>query len=233
MKSESTSELATALAKAQGAMNNAKINKVNPHFKNKYADLASVRDAIIPVLTKHDLSIVQTMVVAENVFILHSVLLHKSGEWISSDYPLPMGAKPQELGSALTYARRYSLAALVCISADEDDDAEVARQTDQKNSAKAATKQTASAIAPQPYEPVAGGPQLIKVPMLDDTNMKPDWITWGGIYVASLTTSKTKADAELWNTLNAAPLNTLATDMPKVYQRIVDRALAHYDGLKE
>jgi hypothetical protein len=58
---------------------------------------------------------------------LTTTLRHTSGQWISSEYPLPMGATPQQLGSALTYARRYSLSSIACIAADEDDDAEATR----------------------------------------------------------------------------------------------------------
>jgi hypothetical protein len=128
MKSEAIDLLATALAAAQGELKNAKINRQNPHFKNRYADLASVRDAISPALTKHGIAVTQTMKVSEGAFMLETTLLHKSGQWIASDYPLPLNAKPQELGSALTYARRYSLSSLVNIAADEDDDAEAANK---------------------------------------------------------------------------------------------------------
>lgn len=126
MKSETIDLLATALAAAQGELKNAKINRQNPHFKNRYADLASVRDAISPALTKHGIAVTQTMKVSEGAFMLETMLIHKSGQWIASDYPLPLNAKPQELGSALTYARRYSLSSLVNIAADDDDDAEAA-----------------------------------------------------------------------------------------------------------
>jgi hypothetical protein len=126
MKSEAIDLLATALVAAQGELKNAKINRQNPHFKNRYADLASVRDAISPALTKHGIAVTQTMKVSDGSFMLETTLLHKSGQWIASDYPLPLNAKPQELGSALTYARRYSLSSLVNIAADDDDDAEAA-----------------------------------------------------------------------------------------------------------
>ena len=120
--SEQISELAAALAVAQGMMENAIMNRTNPHFKTKYADLAAVLNAARKPLSANGLAIVQTI----GDGILHTRLLHTSGQWIASEHPLPMSGKPQEIGSALTYARRYSLSALIGIAADEDDDANVA-----------------------------------------------------------------------------------------------------------
>lgn len=131
MQSENTNELATALALAQGAMKAATFNKVNPHFKNRYADLAAVIDAIRAPLAANGLSYSQTTEIRDGGLVLVTTLRHSSGQWIASEYPLPSAAKPQELGSALTYARRYSLSAIACIAADDDDDAEMARKTDQ------------------------------------------------------------------------------------------------------
>lgn len=126
-------ELATALAKAQAEMKNATLNKVNPHFKSKYADLAEIIDTTREVLAKNGLSIVQLLKRDEFGSFLQTMLLHTSGQSITSDYPLPAAAdKPQIYGSALTYARRYSHAAICNIAAEEDDDANAA-QADAKN----------------------------------------------------------------------------------------------------
>jgi hypothetical protein len=127
MQSEQINELVTALAKAQGAMQNAVMNRINPHFKSRYADLASVLDAIRAPLSANGLSNTQTMQITEGGMILRTTLWHTSGQFISTEYPLPSTQKPHEMGSALTYARRYSLAALVCNSSDEDDDGNVAQ----------------------------------------------------------------------------------------------------------
>ncbi len=135
-QSDQINEIAAALSKAQGEMKNAVINKVNPHFRNRYADLTAVIDAAREPLAKHGLAVTQTMAVDVPSMIgekeipasmyLRTILTHSSGQWIASVYPLPMQGKPQEIGSALTYARRYSLAAIICNAADEDDDAELA-----------------------------------------------------------------------------------------------------------
>ena len=140
---DSLASLASSLAKAQGAMANAAMNRVNPHFKSRYADLASVLDAIRKPLSDNGLCITQTIEIREKGMVLRTILLHSSGQSIASEYPLPSTARPQEMGSALTYARRYSISALVCNAADEDDDAnaaETSRQTVESNGrAKRAT----------------------------------------------------------------------------------------------
>src|SRR5690625_4675114 len=94
--SETIALLSDALAKAQAEMKNAPLSKVNPHFRSKYADLPAVRDATLPALTKHGLAILQApTVTGEGQFVLVTRLMHSSGEWIESSYPLPMGDKPQ------------------------------------------------------------------------------------------------------------------------------------------
>jgi hypothetical protein len=130
--SEQISELAAALAAAQGMMENAIMNRINPHFKSKYADLAAIFDAARKPLSANGLAIVQTI----GDGVLHTRLLHTSGQWIASEHPLPMSGRPQEIGSALTYARRYSLSALIGIAADEDDDANAAQKGNGKPTGK-------------------------------------------------------------------------------------------------
>lgn len=123
-------QLATALAKAQSVMPNAVMNRVNPHFRSKYADLTSVLDAIRGPLSANGLAVTQTTHVTETGFVLRTTLMHTSGQSISGEYPLPTTGKPQEMGSALSYARRYSLAAVVCNASDEDDDGNAAMTGD-------------------------------------------------------------------------------------------------------
>lgn len=129
MQSDDIKELAAALAKAQGEIKNASLNKVNPHFRSKYADLAEIRDATTPHLAKHGLAIVQHTDIREGAFGLVTCLMHGSGQWIAGFYPLPDDmAKPQALGSAITYARRYCLSAMCGIAAEEDDDGNEAQK---------------------------------------------------------------------------------------------------------
>lgn len=120
-KSEQINELAKALALAQAEITGAMKDSVNPHFKSSYADLAAIWEAVRVPLTKHGLSVPQAVVGDE----LHTLLLHSSGQWIESMYPIrPVKTDPQSFAAAVTYARRYSLAAITgCPSIDDDGNA--------------------------------------------------------------------------------------------------------------
>ena len=116
--------LAKALSQAQGQIKGATRDSLNPHFKSKYADLASVWDACRKALTDNGLSIVQFTNVSDGHDrpVLVTRLLHVSGESVEGVTPLLMGKQDmQALGSAITYARRYGLAAMVGISPEDDD----------------------------------------------------------------------------------------------------------------
>lgn len=132
--SESIAALAASLATAQGELKNVEKGKINPHFKSRYADIADGLDVVRPVFSKHGLSVVQATdyMPDTGVFVLVTRIIHKSGEWIESTYPLPTGGKPQDVGSALTYARRYALFSLAGVAGtDEDDDGNDAQNTTQ------------------------------------------------------------------------------------------------------
>lgn len=116
-----------ALSKAQGKIENALKDKKNPFFKSSYADLASVWDACREPLSSNGLAIIQTIEGTKESMCLNTWVGHSSGQWMKSKLPLiVMKSDPQSVGSALTYARRYALSALVGICADEDDDGEKA-----------------------------------------------------------------------------------------------------------
>lgn len=121
--------LATALAKAQAECQNVVMNKTNPHFRSRYADLSAVRDAIVPVFAKHGLSIVQAPSFDEfTSFKLETILMHESGESLTWWFPLPNDVnKMQQIGSAISYARRYTLSAIAGIASEEDDDGNAAQ----------------------------------------------------------------------------------------------------------
>jgi hypothetical protein len=101
---------------------------VNPAFKSKYADLASIRNATIPALSRNGLSLFQMTRLNGEGMSLVTRLAHSSGQWLESTYPLPINDRPHIMGSALTYARRYSWAALVGIAAEEDEDGNAAQE---------------------------------------------------------------------------------------------------------
>jgi hypothetical protein len=122
-KSESIAALSAALSIAQGQMRGAVKDSANPFFKSRYADLASVIEAAREPLAKNGLAVIQLINETGGV---ETVLTHSSGEWISSTIQLtPKTNSPQDAGSSITYARRYSYAAIVGL-AQVDDDAETA-----------------------------------------------------------------------------------------------------------
>jgi hypothetical protein len=126
-KSDSIAKIAEALSQVQANLRPAKKDVMNPFFKKTYADLNSVWDSCRALLAANKLSVLQTTSVNDGVITLDTVLLHSSGEWVSGSYPInPIKNDPQAIGSAVTYARRYSLAAMIGIVADEDDDGNAA-----------------------------------------------------------------------------------------------------------
>lgn len=129
--SDSIKELAGALSKAQAQMGFASKDSTNPHFNSRYADLASVRDAIRDPFAMNGLA--ATHVVMENGHgrILRTILMHTSGEWLASDFPL-LGdlTRPQVFGSLMTYAIRYSLAAIAGLAQDDDDGNQAQQQAE-------------------------------------------------------------------------------------------------------
>lgn len=126
MQSESIGKLAEALSKAQAEMSGAKKDASNPFFKSKYADLEAVWEACRKPLTDNGLAVVQTLQQSDKCVVIKTTLMHSSGEWIDSELSLmPAKADAQGIGSAISYGRRYSLAAMVGIY-QTDDDGEVA-----------------------------------------------------------------------------------------------------------
>jgi hypothetical protein len=127
-KSESIKELATALSDAQSQMKGAIKDATNPFYKSQYADLASVWECIREPMRQNGLSVTQiTDFNEEGNPVLVTVLMHSSGEWISGRFPLlAKDNTPQAFGSCVSYARRYSLAAIMGV-VQIDDDAEAAQ----------------------------------------------------------------------------------------------------------
>ncbi len=136
----------------------------NPYFKSRYADLATVVKASRPFLTAEGLAVVQQVIVHEDgQNILHTILMHSSGQWIESTMRiLPPKNDIQTLGSCITYLRRYSYAALVGVTAaDEDDDGEVAMRPVRITNDKGAALNTK-------YDPRHESPEAISKDQLDE-----------------------------------------------------------------
>ena len=142
IQSNEIGELGKALAQAQGQMKEAIRDAENPFFKSSYADLGSVWRACREALSKNGLAIIQTTDdEKEGAITLITTLIHLSGQWIKGYLSLrPIKNDPQGVGSALTYARRYALGAMVGIATEEDDDAEGAMDRHHKEKGKAINK---------------------------------------------------------------------------------------------
>ena len=176
--SEAINEISAALAKAQGEIANPAKESVNPHFRNISADLSSGINAIRAALSANGIAFTQLTRLAGDVLMVDTRLSHSSGQWIESEFPAcRFPAKPQEVGSAITYARRYSLFACVGI-AGEDDDGEAAN--------KAETPAPARRAPPPPPRPVANNTsveasQTIRDDMLEclkDIKTLPELEDW-------------------------------------------------------
>lgn len=125
-KSELIDALAKALCKAQAEMVPAVKDSDNPFFKSKYADYSSVWKACHKALTNNGLAVGQLMEPSEKGILLTTIIMHESGQWLSGSQPISaIKQDPQGIGSAITYARRYGLAAILALP-QEDDDGEIA-----------------------------------------------------------------------------------------------------------
>lgn len=127
-KSESIKNLAGALAKAQAEMPVVRMDAKNPFLKYKYATLGAVINACRPILAKYEFSVIQLPVNEGDRIGVDTMLLHSSGEWIADSVFIPIDEQKglsvaQTVGVAITYVRRYGLAALLGLYADEDTDA--------------------------------------------------------------------------------------------------------------
>jgi hypothetical protein len=118
-----------ALAAARKEMKSPAYNKVNPHYRSKYADLSSVLASVTGPLSAHDIVLTQTTKIVDGGLILVTRLMHKDGGEIVSEFPLtPTKPDLQTFGAAMTYARRYSISAICALAAEEDTDAEEQRR---------------------------------------------------------------------------------------------------------
>ncbi len=187
-------ELATALTKAQAEIEGAAADKSNPHFRSKYADLGNVIDAIKPALAKYGLSFIQRVHDADDAAKVETVILHASGQQISCGaVSVPVSKKDaQGYGSALTYARRYSLSAAFGV-APEDDDGNAAAKSPPK---KTTISPTDGALESQPPE-VQEGLRRIANSIVDLWNSGNEW----GAFEAAEGISDPEEKVALWSLL--------------------------------
>jgi len=164
-KSTSIKELATALAQAQPELPAVQFNATNPFLKNRYADLGAIISTARPVLAKYGLSVSQVVETDDERVGVTTILMHSSGEWLEGTATMATGEErgksaAQVAGSVVTYLRRYSLASILGMYADEDGDG---------NAMKTATKPAPENVS-QP-EPTANAPAPVKN---DPVDVKPN-----------------------------------------------------------
>jgi pyruvate/2-oxoglutarate dehydrogenase complex dihydrolipoamide acyltransferase (E2) component len=147
--------IASLLAFSATAKNPAK-TATNPHFRSTFPPLPEVLDYVRPALAQHGLTVSQLT----EGYELVTLLMHTSGEWLSSRYPLhPTKDDPQGLGSAITYARRYALLAMLGLAGDDDDDGNAA-----SGLGATTTTQRPPAKAPPPPTPAKAQPSAPSAP---------------------------------------------------------------------
>lgn len=135
--SESIKNIAKALAQFQAEVKNPSNTEMNPFFKSKYAPLNDILNLARPLLSKNGLSVLQSPSGDGQNVTVTTLITHESGEWIESD-PLTLKADKataQGAGSAITYARRYALSAMLGISSEDDDDGNLASGNKSGNNA--------------------------------------------------------------------------------------------------
>lgn len=153
--SENINKLSVAICKAQKNFKTAIKRCKNPFFNSKYADYTEILSCVKEALNNEGVSILQPI----HEDVVETVLLHESGEWISSITKIfNVSNKPQDYGSAITYARRYALSSILSIDSDDDDDGNLANGNHQT----VQTKQTKS-VQPKKIQQ----PQISKEARLD------------------------------------------------------------------
>jgi hypothetical protein len=151
--SDSLKEIAPALTKAQAEIQAAIKDKTNPAFRSKYADLSSVIDAVKPSLNKHGISFLQGFQDATDGVCVETMLLHLSGEWISTAVTIPVVKHDaQGTGSAITYGKRYTLQSLCGVPSEDDDGNAASAAAPVKKPAESAKPIAQSAFDSLPVE---------------------------------------------------------------------------------
>lgn len=164
MMSETIGELTKGLAKFHSQLKQPKLNSENPFFHKNYLDLTGLQSAVDEAMQGTGLSYIQLVAGSNGQPTVRTVILHESGEFISSDtlQLRPDKTNPQGQGSAITYAKRYQLGAMFGISGEADDDGEAATnhqpqnrtyQQRQQSARQAAPRQQRQQAASQPPQP--------------------------------------------------------------------------------
>ena len=232
-QSADVSELMVALAKAQGAIGDITRDRVvtvrsqKGSYQFKYATLSNIIRGIKKALSDNGIAYTQVLTWhREDSLYYLTTNLHCKNQFISSVTPLiSSGHGNQEFGSALTYMKRYALAALVGVAADEDDDGNIA-DGNEVQAMQEPGRKAAPVVAPDPIVPaqaVGGEPPTalalgkIDVPQIDGN---PDWVTWGRNLIAAAKNCASISDLNKLQDANEIPLKNMETYAPKMYANL-------------
>ncbi len=184
-------ELAAALVKAQTSMGAAVKDSKNPHYRSSYASLSAVIDAVVPCLNAQGVAVMQLPHLDESYVQLTTILMHTSGQMLSSTVASPMGKKQdaQAVGSAITYLRRYALQSIMGLPVEDDDGHAASRRTVQPRSlpstettaARIVSELAAVGLSVQAYTTWAGkaGKPPINAMTPSQQKMCLEWLTHG------------------------------------------------------
>lgn len=204
----------TKLAQFQAEVPTIKKNAVNPHFKNKYADLAEIMQTIRPILSKVGLLMIQRI---ESDNLCTVIMCPESKTQESACLPIPQGLSPQQLGSYLTYIRRYSLASLLCLDTDDDDDGNEAEKKKQNQTPPPTTtkKPTESDKIEVSFDEI-----VLLISAGSDFEIKPSGKDDGIAFIVIKHENKTKYAKGVIKDDNFQKVNTIYHERQKVKQTL-------------
>ena len=243
-KEPTTDKIAAALAKAQGAFENPPKNrtvrvqmKTGGSYVFSYATLDAIIDSVRKPLSENGLAFIhQVSNEPQGRYRLITTLMHASGQSLTIEIPMMIAEQSnQAFGSALSYAKRYSLCALLGVAADEDDDGNAADGNSATPTPAKPSAPTAAPLPPPapkadaPVHPETGEISPHEIPLHGKT--KEDWRKWGQVLIAAFSSAKSVQELEDWALSNNARLAKLREINPTGADFVVaqfDRAKAHF-----
>jgi hypothetical protein len=239
-QSSDVSELMMALAKAQGEIGeierdrSVKVQTARGGYEFRYATLAAIISAVKKSLSDNGIARTQVIRYDSDVRLYYlTTTLHYKNQFISSTVPLIISdGGNQQFGSSLTYMKRYSLAALIGVAADEDDDGNVA----DGNTIKSSQEKAKPKVAPNPMkEPEEATPVTmgkIDVPILPDGSGS-DWMKWGQQVAATAKQASSLDDLRALEKANVAPLKNMEISVPKMFANLMVALIKVKQGLEK
>ncbi|HNX77665.1 MAG TPA: ERF family protein [Candidatus Rifleibacterium sp.] len=172
--SETIGKISEALSKAQGSFKNASFDSINPHYKSRYASLASIVSTAREAMSSNNLAVTQAASIADDRLSVTTLISHSSGEWIRDSISVKIDNDSiQMIGSKISYLKRYALSAMLTIVADDDDDdGELAMQ--RNNTQKPAKPSQVTNLDEHKKTRVSGNPKSESADKAEKTPQKPD-----------------------------------------------------------